>query len=195
VAAGLVVIAVFVTLLIWSRDGAREVMLNDGTLLRFYEATYGVKSAPKPRFRPVWLEKLSAKLPVEIQRLLPPPNPLLESSWTLGEETQPALTIWFSHYDRTNHQYLQSPGEAKFRSFNGDLTLFGSSTTDSLSWGAEPFVLHGWTLKNNSVLFNFHTNLISFTDRRLRFKILDGQDRVLGEISLNNPAFGRAETQ
>ena len=176
---------------LWVSRDPRVVRLADGTVLRIHTATYGIKSAPKPQFRPRWLDRVASRLPAKLHRLLPPPNPQLASGWTVGEENLPVVTIWFSHYDPIARRYLEDSGPAKLRPVKGDLTMFGSATTDRLTWGDDKFFLLSWTFKNNSFRFLFQTNLISFVDPGLELQILDLQDQVIGRVTLPNPAFGQ----
>ncbi len=169
----------------------REVRLSDGSRLRFYGATFGIKSAPKPRFRSAWTDRFASRLPAAVQRFLPPPNAQLASSWTLGEETLPVVTIWFSHIAADGRTYLETPGPAKLRPVKGELVMSGGGSSDRLPWGDDTFFLLGWTLKNGSAQFLGQTNLVSFEDRRLEFDVLDLQDQVIRRVRLPNPARGR----
>ncbi len=180
-----------VALIVGSDRGRREVRLSDGSRLRFYGATFGIKSAPKPRFRPDWMDRFAPRLPAVLQGFLPPPDAQLASSWTLGEETLPVVTLWFSHIAADGRSYLETPGPAKLRPVKGELVMFGVGSVDRLSWGDDTFFLLGWTLKNGSALFLGQTNLVSFEDRRLEFDILDLQDQVIRRVSLPNPARGQ----
>ena len=182
---------VLVALIAWSGRDRREVRLSDGSRLRFYGATFGIKSAPKPRFRPEWMDRFAPRLPAVLQRFLPPPNAQLASSWTLGEETLPVVTLWFSHIAADGRTYLDTPGPAKLRPVKGELVMFGGASSDRLTWGDDTFFLLGWALKNGSFMFFRQTNLVSFEDRRLEFDILDLQDQVIKRVGLPNPARGQ----
>ncbi len=182
---------VVVALIAWSDRDRREVRLSDGSRLRFYGATFGIKSAPKPRFRSTWTDRIASWLPPQLQRMLPPPNDPLASSWTLGEEMLPVVTIWSSHIAADGRTYLETPGPAKLRPVKGDLTMSGGGAYGRLQWGDDTFYLIGWTLKNGSAQFLGQTNLVSFEDRRLDFDILDLQDQVIRRVSLPNPAYGQ----
>jgi len=186
-----VVVAVVVA---WRGRDRREVRLSDGSRLRFHGATFGIQSAPKPRFRSEWTDRFASRLPAVLQRFLPPPNARLASSWTLGEETLPVVTIWFSHIAADGRTYLETPGPAKLRPVQGELVMFGGGSSDRLPWGDDTFFLLGWTLKNGSAQFLGQTNLVSFEDRRLEFDVLDLQDQVIRRVGLPNPARGRRPT-
>lgn len=190
--AAIVGLAVVVAVVVaWSGRDRREVQLSDGSRLRFHGATFGIQSAPKPRFRSAWTDRFASRLPAVLQRFLPPPNAQLASSWTLGEETLPVVTIWFSHIAADGRTYLETPGPAKLRPVQGELVMFGGGSSDRLPWGDDTFFLLGWTLKNGSALFLGQTNLVSFEDRWLEFDVLDLQDQVIRRVGLPNPARGR----
>ncbi len=169
----------------------REVRLSDGSRLRFHGATFGIQSAPKPRFRSEWADRFASRLPAVLQRFFPPPNAQLASSWTLGEETLPVVTIWFSHIAADGRTYLETPGPAKLRPVKGELVMSGGGSSDRLPWGDDTFFLLGWTLKNGSAQFLGQTNLVSFEDRRLESDVIDLQDQVIRRVRLPNPARGR----
>lgn len=175
------------------RPRGNIVTLKDGTRLIFHQATYGLGFAPPPRFRPPWLDRSVGRLPMTLQRLLPPTNPQPVMGGSLdGEGRFPVVTIWFSHLDAQTQRTLASPGPFRWQPVPGESpTMRSFGNTQIVQRGDINDYLHGFSFVNGGKTFGGKTNLFSSHDRKLRFAILDLRGQRLGVVELPNPAYGQ----
>ena len=190
--AGLVLLVALALIgFFWPR--ANTVTLRDGTRLIFHQATYGLGSAPPPRFRPPWLERYAGRLPMTLQRLLPPTNPQPVMGGSLADEGRfPVVAIWFSHLDPQTKRTLASPGPFRWQPIPGESpTMRSFGNTQIVQRGDINVYLHGFSFVNGGKTFGGKTNLFSGRDPKLHFAILDLRGQRLGEVELPNPAYGQ----